>query len=962
MKKIIYIFTLFSCFESASQNIEIPNKNYSVKNNFLSDNIYCIFRDSKGLLWFGTDAGVLQYDGSNFRLLTTREGMPDNEIFNFCEDYFGRIWFATFNGNMGYYYQGKLYNEDNSENLKIKNHPTFIYYIGIQADSSILFFYFNSDKISEYKNDRFKTNTLNIGRKKNEYIHAISRTNEDEYCIFTNECRTYLKNGRIMNRDTFHKSNFYAYNKNIFERRVDSLFVIHQCNDQFIAKLDNNIIVPYTFFLEDSTHLFAGTVQGLYEINPLQNPFQFNKYLKDCKVSSINKDIEGNYWIGTLNKGAYFIPKNYRKISYYKLDTINKIINFSILNNDIILMSDDQKLYKLSNNGTLSLYLDFRNKNEPIIGNTKYYSAIYKNNIVLGGSYNAFINLEKPNTMNSWNASSRFYWRDLNLYKDTIYGHTNYSIAQATIQQNSDLPSKLKISHEVRYFIPEDHQRIFDISLYNNQLWVSTSSNFYYFDGHKLIQSPLNKYKSFKKFNFYRDILVGISHDNKIYCGKLSPSKQFQLKEFDPECIWIDMNYIFENKVLLRSDKGYYILDFSNDQFKLSPTENVILPNSPIEIVCDSPYVYFLSTENEITKIKYSDIQSTPIPPILNIISVSINGIQSDYTRNIEILENNCENFTIDFTGIGFNRKKINYQYSMDGENWTNLDVPKLILIHPESGNYKIRLRCRSDSSPYGQVSLVNLVVLPPWYRSIWFIIFSLAFFFLLTRYIVRFIIRKNLEIKEQKHAEELKFQHAEFKALNALMNPHFVFNSLNNIQYLINKGDKKSANEFLNTFSLLIRQNIENIKQELISLDKELNLVEYYLQIEKLRFQDRLQFVFNIQEDIELDTIMIPPLLIQPLVENAIKHGIFQNPSEIGQIWITVAEIQNQLLIRVLNTHGENSRELSHNGLNQSLENIQSRLKKLEFVHLKKYCLVINPESTFENRKCFESRIIIDL
>ncbi len=151
MKKIIYIFTLFSCFESASQNIEIPNKNYSIKNNFLSDNIYCIFRDSKGLLWFGTDAGVLQYDGSNFRLLTTREGMPDNEIFNFCEDYFGRIWFATFNGNMGYYYQGKLYNEDNSENLKIKNHPTFIYYIGIQADSSILFFYFNSDKISEYK-------------------------------------------------------------------------------------------------------------------------------------------------------------------------------------------------------------------------------------------------------------------------------------------------------------------------------------------------------------------------------------------------------------------------------------------------------------------------------------------------------------------------------------------------------------------------------------------------------------------------------------------------------------------------------------------------------------------------------------------------------------------------------------------------------------------------------------------
>ena len=113
MKRYVFLFYFLSHFINA-QDIQVPYRSYSVKNGFITDNIYSVFRDSKGLMWYGTDNGILQFDGTTFKTFTTQDGLPDNEIFNFYEDLDGRIWFASFNGNLGYYFQGKCYNQTNT--------------------------------------------------------------------------------------------------------------------------------------------------------------------------------------------------------------------------------------------------------------------------------------------------------------------------------------------------------------------------------------------------------------------------------------------------------------------------------------------------------------------------------------------------------------------------------------------------------------------------------------------------------------------------------------------------------------------------------------------------------------------------------------------------------------------------------------------------------------------------------
>lgn len=133
-------------------------------------------------------------------------------------------------------------------------------------------------------------------------------------------------------------------------------------------------------------------------------------------------------------------------------------------------------------------------------------------------------------------------------------------------------------------------------------------------------------------------------------------------------------------------------------------------------------------------------------------------------------------------------------------------------------------------------------------------------------------------------------------EALRAQMNPHFISNSLNAIDSLVNKGKQEEASEYLIDFSRLCRLILNNSKADLISLDKEIETLGYYLSLEKLRMGNRLNYRFDIDEELSPATIQVPPLLLQPFIENAIIHGI-QNKQVPGHIDISIRPYDSHLL-----------------------------------------------------------------
>jgi LytS/YehU family sensor histidine kinase len=127
-------------------------------------------------------------------------------------------------------------------------------------------------------------------------------------------------------------------------------------------------------------------------------------------------------------------------------------------------------------------------------------------------------------------------------------------------------------------------------------------------------------------------------------------------------------------------------------------------------------------------------------------------------------------------------------------------------------------------------------------------------------------------------------------------MNPHFIFNALNSVNNYIAKSDERNANRFLSDFSVLMRTVLENSEEDFIPLSKELELLELYVKLEHSRFPDKFDYQVNIEESIDIGSFEIPPMLLQPYIENAIWHGL-RYKEEKGFLKINVSQLHKDLI-----------------------------------------------------------------
>ena len=138
------------------------------------------------------------------------------------------------------------------------------------------------------------------------------------------------------------------------------------------------------------------------------------------------------------------------------------------------------------------------------------------------------------------------------------------------------------------------------------------------------------------------------------------------------------------------------------------------------------------------------------------------------------------------------------------------------------------------------------------------------------------------LELEERKKSE---LAHLQLKSLKAQMNPHFMFNAMNSIQSLVLKGDKHEAYNYLTKFASLIRENLNMSEKSFIEFDEELSLLKKYLELEKLRFREDFEYIIIGENSIE--DIKIPSMIIQPFIENALKHGLLHKTEGIKKVKI---------------------------------------------------------------------------
>ena len=199
---------------------------------------------------------------------------------------------------------------------------------------------------------------------------------------------------------------------------------------------------------------------------------------------------------------------------------------------------------------------------------------------------------------------------------------------------------------------------------------------------------------------------------------------------------------------------------------------------------------------------------------------------------------------------------------------WYKTTATDIAIVLREAGDYKLEIAPNNDDKDSRPV-IISIHVHTPFFRSAVFYVLCGVVLFLTSLTVFFFIIR----YRKKHFTRELNYLKMEHRAINALLNPHFVFNAINNIQGLIHKTRKQEAADYLATLSRLIRQNLENLQYNLVPLENELALVQRYIQLQNLRFGENV--ILNINgADEYVQEVQIPPLLVHTFVENAIVHG----------------------------------------------------------------------------------------
>ena len=218
----------------------------------------------------------------------------------------------------------------------------------------------------------------------------------------------------------------------------------------------------------------------------------------------------------------------------------------------------------------------------------------------------------------------------------------------------------------------------------------------------------------------------------------------------------------------------------------------------------------------------------------------------------------------------------------------------------------------------------------------LWFTIFLISL--LLAAGVIGIVVYFLLKLRRER--TQLLIQNQvialEQRALQALMNPHFVFNVMNSIQYFINNKEPQAANQVLTSFARLIRNHLEICIKSYVTLSEELVYLRLYLSLEKIRFSDKMNYRIIIDKNIETDEILIPSMIIQPFIENAIWHGIM--PKDDGGFIKIGFHYQNDELLVSIVDNGvgiSNSKKIRNSDhISRGMELIQERVNLLNKIN----------------------------
>ncbi len=865
----VLVFVLFSNFVSKtfvfSQLTEPQPKfhSYTVEDGLPSSETYFIHQDRKGFIWICTDRGVVKFDGYNFKLFTKAQGLTDNVVFKIYEDFKGRIWFLTYNSKLCFYENNRIvkykYNyliEKNglgfisvNKNLYIDSSET-VFFSELSNGLIII------DKKGNLLQEHLKEG-MTITKRSNQIFWTFKQSyrglkKSDSINVFND-----IGSRRVQISSTFSNSRILISSTKSGDLILLDGKLFNLRTNQLLTTIEDAISIK---IIDKS--LWIGRLKGgVYHFPDINDLSVYSNYLKKYSVTSVTKDKEGGYWFSTLEKGIFYSPsmaiKNFSLEEGLIEDEISSI--GGIKDNIYVgyLIGKWQNIYYPAYSNYLKT-TNFRT----VLGNSKneiYISTKNTQKLISG-------KLSK-NILGVWSAD--FFYQAPNMYfgNEGVY----------KVDLKGDLTELYNSSDD----FTKDRKNLIQAIMVDpsQKVWVGTLKGLYFLDGKRLSKkglmdllfrvrvSDLTYHPQFKNVVATRGEGIFFFENEKIL--KTITDKDGLLSNI------INVLYLDnDNGIWVGTSKGlnYIFLDKKGKIKIESFTTFHGLCSNEITSVYRYKQLVYVATKNGLSIIDLSKFERNYLFNKLEVSSFETrDGVLNPFKFNV--LSTNQSVVKISFRNDNYRTLQSGlYKYRLNkNSKWIITAIPEITLINPLPGLYDLEVKYQNEDGAWSNSRhILYFAIDEIFYKKPLFLILSFAFLSLLLFLIFRLRIK---QIKNR-HLLNVKVNQLEQKALQAQMNPHFIFNALNSIQSFLVFEENKKAEKYLLTFSQLIRETLTNSREPNISIQKEIEILEKYLDLERMRFRNKFEYKIHVNlTTVEL-TKKIPNMLIQPFVENAVIHG----------------------------------------------------------------------------------------
>jgi ligand-binding sensor domain-containing protein len=855
-------------------------RTYNSASGLAGNEVFEAIQDAEGFMWFCTNRGVSRFDGDKFINFNTSNGLGENSVIGIYQGADGKIWCRGVSGTISFiennkaqvigariptYYANSLITDDKN-NLWVGSQSGGVYY-------KISPPYHQENLVATY----FNNVRLQIVSIEDQVIYSRGITAGG--AVVTDSAGSIISRLTVKNTQPNLRVKFKHHSFCIVSD--DSLYVSKDNNTQKAIYIPGK---PQNVFYDDgSVWVMPSEITGAIAV--AEDLTGFRRWIfKDVSVSSAFKDREGGHWFCTLGSGVRYVPS----LETIKCDVTDKMIPRL----DKILISSGKAFCSASNLEILTL------------DDTGHLRKATEKEITSSGVLRVKASAPEVYSGKSFTDEVILVLSDQDVYRQENGSFIACSSLNCFEANSKDLT--------IRNVYPSPSRINAFIALNKDSLLLGCNDGLHIFSRGNYTIPPMADQLSYVRIND-----LAMDDEGNIFAATsgsgvavISHGQTTWIKKHDglisdqteSICHHRGLTYVGTNNglTILRKDLNEkYITD------NRSITQS--LPESGITDIAVFNDDIIFATDEGIFKcpLKYSEFSA--IPPEIAVIDFTVNG-QSLNPFQAHEFSHTENNIVINLASLSFilpGKNRIRYMLSGSNDKWEITEGGEIRYASLSPGKYEFTARAENAAGvPSDELVIIRFQIGKPFWLTWWFIT-------LLSASVVAFIsvllflkLKKTNRIALEQEALKTKAAKMEMRALRSQMNPHFLFNSINSIQHYILNHDRLIANKMLSSFAKLMRNVLENSAAEFVALNKELETLHLYILLEQERFESK--FTFTIQTDDKIDqiTTQVPPMIIQPFVENAILHGLVPLKNQPGHLIIRL-KLQGDFILCTVEDNG---------------------------------------------------------